>query len=854
MTTTKRLSVPVTGMTCTNCANTIARHLKRQEGVVEATVNFANERAEIIYDPALVKPLALFQTIEAAGYSVVEATLDLPIGGMTCTNCAATIERTLKRADGVLEASVSFASESAHVRYLPTVISRADLQRLVESVGYKVIEPAAGVAETAEDAELLARQADMNDRQRRLVVGIVLSTIILVLSMGHDFGVVPHFAARGWLLLALTIPVQFWVGAPFLRSAWKATLNRTANMDTLVSLGSLAAFFYSVVVLVLGLDGHLYFESAAVIVTLISVGKYLEARAKTQTGNAIRRLLSLRPRTARVVRRGEEVEVAVDEVQINDVVVVRPGEKIPVDGVVLSGQSAVDESMITGESVPVEKGPGDEVIGATVNRTGSFRFRATKVGKDTVLAQIVRMVQEAQGSKAPIQRLADRVAAVFVPAVLVLAVVVFLVWYVLGGVGFTQAMLFAVSVLLISCPCALGLATPTAVMAGTGVGAEHGILIKNAEALEVAGKLSTVVLDKTGTITQGRLRVTDWVEADGGDGQQAIPSLSGGHPAPSPVLRLAASAELLSEHPIGQAIVEAAKEQGMGLAQPEDFQAFPGRGVAATVGGRQVLVGTAGLMAERAVRLNGLDGHIVRLQDEAKTAMLVAVDGEAAGVIAVADTVKETSQAAVSELRAMNMDVIMITGDNRRTAEAIGQEVGVTEILAEVLPGEKAAAVRRLQGITGQAAEKSSGQASIGRSGTDAKAGGSPMVAHRLVAMVGDGINDAPALAQADVGIAIGAGTDVAIAAADIVLMRNDLRSVPQAIRLSRRTMRGIRQNLFWAFFYNVLAIPVAAGVLVPFLGPQYQLNPMIAAAAMAFSSVFVVTNSLRLRRMRLED
>jgi Cu+-exporting ATPase len=880
--TTKRLSIPVTGMTCANCANTVARTLKRQDGVVEANVNFANERAEVIYEPSVLKPVDLMHSIEDVGYRVAEATIDLPIAGMTCANCAATIERALKRMDGVLEANVNFASESAHVRYLPTAVSRGDMKRLVSDIGYRVIEPEAGQGDAVEDAEMRARLAELNDRKRRLIVGIVLSAIIMVLSMGHDFGLIPHFAARGWLLLALTIPVQFWVGWPFLRSAWKAAGNRTANMDTLVALGSLAAFSYSLIVLVLGLDSHLYFESAAVIITLIMVGKYLEARAKTHAGDAIRKLLGLPAKTARVVRNGQEVEVPVDQVEIDDVVIVRPGEKIPVDGVILSGQSAVDESMITGESLPVDKAPGDQVIGATINKSGSFRFRATKVGRDTALAQIVRLVQEAQGSKAPIQRLADQVASVFVPAVLVLALAVFLAWYFVGGVGFTSAMLFAVAVLLISCPCALGLATPTAVMAGTGVGAEHGILVKNAEVLETASKLTTVVLDKTGTITQGRPQVTDAVIADqlsvisdqspvaegwlSEAGTHSEPITDHRLPVTNHLLQLAASAESVSEHPLGQAIVEAARAQGLALQEPQGFTAIPGGGISATVAGHQVLVGTVKLMAESGVHLNGLEQQVARLQGEAKTAMLVAVDGEAQGVIAVADTVKPTSREAIDRLHAMGIQVIMLTGDNQRTAEAIARQVGVDHVVAEVMPGDKAAEVRRLQEAEGQrgGGRRSEGQRSErqrsegrGRSQTDRSpftAYRSPVADHRspLVAMVGDGINDAPALAQADIGMAIGTGTDVAIETADIVLMRGDLRSVPQAIELSKRTMRGIKQNLFWAFFYNVLAIPVAAGVLVPFLGPQYQLNPMIAAGAMAFSSVFVVSNSLRLRRMKL--
>jgi Cu+-exporting ATPase len=854
--TTKQISIPVTGMTCVNCANTITRTLKRTEGVVEANVNYANERAEITYDPALLQPAALLQRIEDVGYGVAEATIDLPIAGMTCANCAMTIERTLKRMDGVLEASASYASESAHVRYLPTVVTRSDMARKIDEIGYRVIEAQAGAGESEDDAEQRARNAELNDRKRRLIVGIVLSSIIMVLSMGHDFGLLPHIPARGWILLALTIPVQFWVGWPFLSSAWKAaTKAHTANMDTLVALGSLAAFSYSLVVLVLGLDAHLYFESAAVIITLIMVGKYLEARGKSQTGDAIRKLLSLQAKTARVVRGSvgdrpeQEIELPIDQVEVNDVVIVRPGEKIPVDGVVLSGQSAVDESMVTGESLPVDKGPGDAVIGATINKSGSFRLRATKVGRDSALAQIVRMVQEAQGSRAPIQRLVDRVAAVFVPAVLALALIVFLAWYFIGGVGFTTAMLFAVSVLLISCPCALGLATPTAVMAGAGVGAENGILVKNAEVLETAARLSTVVLDKTGTITEGRPRVTDILNGEGGmmnDESGARTPDSSFIIPPSPFLRLAASAESVSEHPLGQAIVEAAKAEGLALSQPQAFQAVAGGGIIAAVDGHEVMVGTLRLLSERGVGLNGLESEVARLQGEAKTAMLVAIDGQAMGVIAVADTVKPTSREAIDQLHALGVQVAMLTGDNQRTAEAIAQQVGVDRVLAEVLPGEKAAEIKRLQAAEGQTVRGSEGQAPI-------TAHRSPVTDHPLIAMVGDGINDAPALAQADIGMAIGTGTDVAIEAADVVLMRGDLRSVPQAIKLSKATMRGIKQNLFWAFFYNMLAIPVAAGILVPFFGPEYQLNPMIAAGAMAFSSIFVVTNSLRLRRMKLQ-
>ena len=840
---TKQLTIPLLGMHCANCANTIGRGLKRTSGVSEASVSYANERAVITYDPKSVSPQQLIDTVKELGYGAALAEADLPISGMTCNNCANTITRTLKRLDGVLEVNTSYAAERTHVTYLPSMVELGDIRRAVRDAGYKVIEVEGADEQAQGDAEQAARNADIADKRRKLIVGAVLGTIIMLLSMAEMVGIALDFPGRLWLVAGLTAIVQFYVGGDYYVSAWKALKNRTANMDTLVALGSSVAFFYSLAVLLLRLDPmhyHVYFESAAMILTLITAGKYLEARAKGQTGNAIRKLLGLRAKTARIVRGSganlEEVEIPIEDVLVGDVVVVRPGEKIAVDGVLVEGSSTVDESMLTGESLPVAKAEGDTVIGGALNKTGSFRFRATAVGKQTALAQIVKMVQDAQASRAPIQDLADKVSAVFVPAVISLAVLVGLYWYFWGAAAFYHhdsplgvALIFASTVLLISCPCALGLATPTAIMAGTGVGAEHGILIKNAEALQKAGSIDTVVLDKTGTITKGKPAVTDIVPAasfgaQAGTAPVGAAAVGAATPALA-LLQLAAGAERDSEHPLGEAIVEHAKAQGLSVGEVQHFQSVTGRGVEATVQGRRVLLGSPGLMAQRDIDMTELQADVLRLQDEGKTVMAVAVDGALAGLLAVADTVKENSAAAIAQMHRQNLRVVMLTGDNWRTARAIARQVGLdpqTEVKAEVLPGDKTAAVR---------SEQEQG---------------------RVVAMVGDGVNDAPALAQSNVGMAIGGGADVAIEAADVTLMRGDLRSVPQAIELSRRTLGGIKQNLFWAFFYNVAAIPLAAGVLVPLLGPGWKLNPMIAAGAMAFSSVFVVSNSLRLRRAKL--
>lgn len=804
MEATKQTSLQITGMTCAACANRIEKGLNKLEGVSEANVNFAIERATVTYDPSVTDVAKMEEKIQKLGYDTVKEKVELELTGMTCAACANRIEKTLNKMPGVSQATVNFTMETAHVEYNPADVSVADMQQRVEKIGYK----ASLKQEQADPTE--HRKAEITRQKRKLIVSAILSLPLLWSMVGHfSFTTwiwIPDIFMNPWFQLILATPVQFYIGRQFYVGAFKALRNGSSNMDVLISLGTSAAYFYSLYLTIQwaiqGGNIHhgpsVYYETSAVLITLVVMGKLFESLAKGRSSEAIKSLMGLQAKTALVVRDGQELSIPVEEVMTGDVVLVRPGDKVPVDGVVLEGISSVDESMLTGESIPVEKKQGDTVIGATINKNGMLRIRATKVGKETALAQIIKVVEEAQGSKAPIQRVADVISGIFVPIVIGIAIVTFLVWYFLVSPGdFAGSLEKAIAVLVIACPCALGLATPTSIMAGSGRAAEFGILFKGGEHLEQTHKIDSIILDKTGTVTKGKPELTDVLT----DGEEAE------------FLRLVGAAEKNSEHPLAEAIVEGVKAKSIDLPDTDSFEAIPGYGIKAVVEGRDVLIGTRRLMDKFEVDAKKAYDEMSALEESGKTAMLVAIDHEYAGMVAVADTIKESSAAAVSRLKEMGLQVIMITGDNERTAKAIAAQVGIDHVRAEVLPEGKAEEVKKLQ------------------------------AEGKKVAMVGDGINDAPALATADTGMAIGTGTDVAMEAADVTLMRGDLSSIPDAIYMSRKTMRNIKQNLFWALGYNTLGIPIAAIGL---------LAPWVAGAAMALSSVSVVLNALRLQRVKI--
>ncbi|WP_449257606.1 heavy metal translocating P-type ATPase [Cytobacillus spartinae] len=800
----KEINFPITGMTCAACSNRIEKSLNKMEGVETASVNLALEKANIKYDSTVIKPDAFVKKIQDLGYDVITEKAEFDITGMTCAACSTRVEKGLNKLDGVSKATVNLALETATVEYNPSETSVDAMIKKVEALGYKATIKSDKKQDVAE-----LREKEIENQKGKFIFSLILSFPLLWAMVSHfsftSFIYLPDMFMNPWVQLALATPVQFVVGKQFYVGAYKALKNKSANMDVLVALGTSAAYFYSLYlsIMSIGSGAHmveLYYETSAVLITLIILGKLFEVRAKGRSSEAIKKLMGLQAKTATVVRDGVEQEVALEDVMVGDILYVKPGEKVPVDGEIIEGRSALDESMLTGESVPVDKTVGDSVIGATINKNGFLKVRATKVGRDTALAQIIKVVEEAQGSKAPIQRLADQISGIFVPIVVGIAIITFLVWFIWVDPGnFAEALEKLIAVLVIACPCALGLATPTSIMAGSGRAAEFGILFKGGEHLEMTHKLTTILLDKTGTVTNGAPVLTDVMVEDSVDEEN--------------FLMLVGTAEKQSEHPLAEAIVAGIKEKGIELTDVSEFEAIPGYGIKATVNNSVLLIGTRKLMAQNHVSVEHALSIMEELEGTGKTAMLVAIDGKYAGLVAVADTIKETSRAAVARLKEMGLEVVMITGDNKRTAEAIAKQAGIDHVIAEVLPEGKAEEVKKLQ-------EQG-----------------------KKVAMVGDGINDAPALAIADIGMAIGTGTDVAMEAADITLIRGDLNSIADAIFMSKKTIQNIRQNLFWAFAYNTLGIPIAA------LG---FLAPWLAGAAMAFSSVSVVLNALRLQRVKL--
>lgn len=808
----KKEILNITGMTCAACANAVERSVSKLEHVESAQVNLATEKLTVAYDDTKIDLNAIKTAVQKAGYDVLEdfQEASIPIAGMTCAACARAVENSIRKLEGVEKVNVNYASEKAQVRFLANKVKIKDLKEAIRKAGYKPLDV------EREDRQALRKKHEQKVMLIKLIIASVFTVPLFYIAMGHMLNwplpefLNPDIYPVNFALtqLILVVPV-IGVGYRFYTSGFSKLFRRQPNMDSLIAIGTGAAFVYGVYAFVRILQGdhsqamNLYFESAGVIITLIMLGKYLELLSKGRTGEAIKKLMGLRPKTARVLIDGVETEIPIEDVEVGSIVIVRPGESIPVDGVIIEGNTSIDESMLTGESIPVEKGPNDQVIGASINKNGYIKFKATQVGTDTVLAQIIKFVEEAQGSKAPIAKLADVIASYFVPVVIIIAVVSALAWFI-AGKGTTFALSIFISVLVIACPCALGLATPTAIMVGTGKGAENGVLIKNGEALEVAHSVDTIVFDKTGTITEGKPKVTDIVTITGKTDTE--------------ILQYAASAEVASEHPLGEAIVEEAKARGLNLLAISDFEYLPGQGLKVMVESTLVLIGNQRLLTNFGIE-NSLESEAETLSREGKTAMYVAFSGKLVGIIAVADVLKATSKKAIDLLHKMGIEVAMITGDNRLVAEAIASKVAIDRVLAEVLPQDKAEAVKKLQ------------------------------AEGKKVAFVGDGINDAPALAQADIGIAIGSGTDIAMESADIVLMKSDLLDVVTAIKLSKRTITNIKQNLFWAFIYNTAGIPIAAGLLYLFGGPL--LNPMIAGAAMAFSSVSVVLNALRLKRFK---
>lgn len=794
----KQVNVEITGMTCAACSSRIEKVLNKMDGVA-ANVNLAMESAAITLDDDKVSESDVVARIEKLGYGVRTEKVELDIFGMTCASCSSRIEKVLNKMDGVQLATVNLAAETATVEMTKGLVTVADVINRVKKLGFDATE------KVQQSEKNQHKEDEINERKRKLLISIILSLPLLYSMVGHapwDLHMpMPSFLMNPWFQMLLATPVQFYVGWQFYVGAYKSLRSKSANMDVLVALGTSAAYFYSLAEGIKTLmnptyEPHLYFETSAVLITLILVGKLFEAKAKGKTTEAISKLLNLQAKEATVLRNGKEMKIPVEEVQVNDLVVVKPGEKIPVDGIVVEGQSSVDEAMITGESIPVTKRLGDNLIGATINKNGTLTMKATKVGKDTALAGIIKVVEEAQGSKAPIQRIADVISSYFVPVVVAIAAVTFIVWITLVTPGdIPSALETAIAVLVIACPCALGLATPTSIMVGTGRGAEHGILFKGGEHLETTHKINAIVLDKTGTITKGKPVVTDYFANN------------------EKILQYVVSAEKMSEHPLAEAIVEYGVSQNVEFITPSSFEAIPGHGIMAMFENTRVLVGTRRLMKKYDVAYNNFEQQLMEYEQQGKTAMYIAINNVLSGVIAVADTVKETAKQAIDQLKAADIEVYMLTGDNERTAEAIASQVGITHVIAEVLPEEKADHVKKLQ--------------SQGKN----------------VAMVGDGINDAPALAVADIGIAIGTGTDIAIETADVTILGGELTLIPEAILLSKKTMQNIRQNFFWALGYNSLGIPIAAFGL---------LAPWVAGAAMAFSSVSVVTNSLRLKRVKL--